>query len=279
MDGGSYSRAMSENTSRRPRITLGVEVRETPVGDVHYAAGSDHILSVHSSGPVRVACPASLSRDVRTRGQLNLLPAGVAETWVDDDAGSTVDLRLPHSLLRMAAEDMGLDPDRVGLEPKHHFRDEHIEHIGWAMEAEYRADFPNGALYRESLGLALAARLLARYRTQVESRGGLAAPQLQRVTDYVEAHLDQDLSLERLARVAGVSASHFKMLFKRSVGVPVHEYVIQRRVERARSLLLRGGVPTGQVALEAGFSHQSHMARHMRRILGVTPGAIVRSRA
>lgn len=270
---------MSENTSRRPRITLGVEVRETPVGDVHYAAGSDHILSVHSSGPVRVACPASLSRDVRTRGQLNLLPAGVAESWVDDDAGSTVDLRLPHSLLRMAAEDMGLDPDRVGLEPKHHFRDEHIEHIGWAMEAEYRADFPNGALYRESLGLALAARLLARYRTQVESRGGLAAAQLQRVTDYVEAHLDQDLSLERLARVAAVSASHFKMLFKRSVGVPVHEYVIQRRVERARSLLLRGGVPTGQVALEAGFSHQSHMARHMRRILGVTPGAIVRSRA
>ncbi|WP_241758393.1 AraC family transcriptional regulator [Myxococcus landrumensis] len=270
---------MSENPSRRPRVTLGVEVRETSVGDVLYVASADHVLSVHSSGPVRVACPASLSRDVRTRGQLNLVPAGVSETWIDDDAGSTVDLRLPHSLLQRAAEDMGLDPDRVGLEPKHHFRDEHIEHIGWAMEAEYRAGFPNGLLYRESLGLALAARLLAQYRGQVEVRGGLATPQLQRVTEYVEAHLEGDLSLACLSRVAGVSASHFKTLFKRSMGVPVHEYVIQRRVERARALLLRGGVPTGQVALEAGFSHQSHMARHMRRVLGVTPGAIVRSRA
>jgi AraC family transcriptional regulator len=68
-------------------------------------------------------------------------------------------------------------------------------------------------------------------------------------------------------------------LFKRSFGVPVHEYVIQRRVERARTLLLRGALPASQVALDAGFSHQSHMARCMRRVLGITPAAIVKSRA
>jgi AraC family transcriptional regulator len=73
-----------------------------------------------------------------------------------------------------------------------------------------------------------------------------------------------------------VSASHFKTLFKRSTGLPVHEYVIQRRVERAKALLLRGELPASQVALEAGFAHQSHMARSMRRVLGVTPSSISR---
>ncbi|MCE9669749.1 AraC family transcriptional regulator [Myxococcus stipitatus] len=270
---------MSEHARRHPRIRLGVALRETPPGDVRHVASADHLLNVHASAPTRVACHSSRIRSVRTRGEMNLLPAGLSDTWLEDDASTSVDVRVPHSLLQLAAEDMGLDPERVGLEPRHHFRDPHLEHIAWALEAEHRAGDPNGLLYRESLGLALAARLLAHYRGRVEARGGLSPGQLQRVTEHVEAHLDEALSLERLARVAGLSASHFKVLFKRSTGMPVHEYVIQRRVERARSLLLRGERSVGEVALEAGFSHQSHLARCMRRVLGVTPGAIVRSRA
>ena len=90
------------------------------------------------------------------------------------------------------------------------------------------------------------------------------------------AHLRDDLVLGRLARLAGFSASHFSVLFKRAAGLPVHEYVIQRRVERARTLLLRGDLPASQVALETGFAHQSHMARCMRRLLGLTPTAVLR---
>jgi AraC family transcriptional regulator len=88
--------------------------------------------------------------------------------------------------------------------------------------------------------------------------------------------LDQNLPLARLAGVADVSATHLKTLFRRSMGLPVHEYVVQRRVERAKALLVRGALPASQVALEAGFAHQSHMARWMRRVLGVTPTAVVR---
>lgn len=116
--------------------------------------------------------------------------------------------------------------------------------------------------------------LLGRYAAvPIRLPAGLSQAQLRRVTAYVEACLDQDLSLIRLANVAGVSASHLKTLFKRST-VPVHEYVVQRRVERARALLSRDELPINQVALEAGFSHQSHMARCMRRVLGVTPKAV-----
>jgi AraC family transcriptional regulator len=185
-------------------------------------------------------------------------------------------LQLSPALLRRAAEDMGLDPDRAGLEPRHQFRDPQIEHIAWALDAERRAGYPSGLLYTESLGLALAVHLLGRYLTPLRLPRGLSKPQLRRVTAYIEDYLDQNLSLARLAAVAGVSASHLKTLFKRSTGLPVHTYVVQRRVERAKALLVRGELPASQVALAAGFAHQSHMARCMRRVLGVTPTAVRR---
>ncbi len=204
------------------------------------------------------------------------MPAGSSDTWFDDDPGHAVELRLPARLLHRAAEDMGLDPSRAEIAPRYHFQDAKIEHIAWALAAESHADFAHGSLYRESLGMALAVHLLGHFRALPSTKRALTEPQLRRVKEHIEAHLDQELSLERLAGVAGASVSHFKMLFKRATGVPVHEYVVRRRVERAKTLLLRGELPASQIALEAGFSHQSHMARCMRRVLGVTPRALLR---
>lgn len=81
----------------------------------------------------------------------------------------------------------------------------------------------------------------------------------------------------RLRRRHSQPLRYLKTLFKRSTGVPVHEYVVQRRVERAKVLLMRGELPASQVALQAGFAHQSHMARCMRRVLGVAPTALARA--
>lgn len=164
--------------------------------------------------------------------------------------------------------------------PRYRFRDERIEHVAWALDAERRAGGPGGLLYMESLGVALAAHLLRGYGAELRDRprvrSGLSKPQLDRTLEYVDAHLGGSLSLAKLARVAGVSASHFKTQFKRSMGLTVHAYVVERRVERARMLIVRGGMSLSAVALEAGFAHQSHMARCMRRILGVTPAAFAR---
>jgi AraC family transcriptional regulator len=96
------------------------------------------------------------------------------------------------------------------------------------------------------------------------------------VLELIEARLDQRLALAELAAAAGLSPSHFKPLFKASTGLAPHQFVIRRRVERARALLLDGRLPMAQVALESGFAHQSHMARAMRRILRTTPGALRR---
>jgi AraC family transcriptional regulator len=117
---------------------------------------------------------------------------------------------------------------------------------------------------------------LRRYAPAVSRRaaGGLSKPRLQRVTDYIRGHLTQDLALAELAEIANVSPSHFKALFKQAVGLPVHQYVIRSRVDFAIDLLRDGKLPLSDVALQAGFANQSHMARCMRRVAGVTPGAV-----
>jgi AraC family transcriptional regulator len=263
----------------REPLSIAVELRATRAGDVRHSPVADHHLSIHAGEPVRVSCHSNRVLSLRTRGEINLMPAGISDDWVEDDASSSLELLLPAALVRAAAADMGLDPDRAVLEPRFHFRDPQIEHIGWALEADARSGFPGGRLYRDSLGMALAIHLLGRHEVPAPPPGGLSQRQLRVVVEYIEEHLDRDLSLARLARVAGVSASHLKTLFKRSTGQPVHTYVVQQRVHRAATLLARGELPASQIALETGFSHQSHMARCMRRVLGVTPGAVARSRA
>jgi AraC family transcriptional regulator len=253
---------------------LHVERYTTPPGLVELAATQVHRVRVHAGTPVRGSCGHHSFR--YTRGDIDLLPTGFADVWHEQDEGSSLLIELSPWLLRRAAEDMGLDADRAGFELRHQLRDPQIEHIAWALDAHRGAGRPSGLLYEESLGLALAVHLLGHFTSKHREPRGLSKPQLSRVTDFIEEHLDQNLSLERLASVATVSASHLKTLFKRSTGLPVHEYVMQRRVERARTLLQRGDLPASQVALEAGFSHQSHMARYMRRVLGVRPSAIAR---
>jgi AraC family transcriptional regulator len=99
---------------------------------------------------------------------------------------------------------------------------------------------------------------------------------LKQVLSYIEEQLAEDLSVEQIASVTGVSGSHTNTLFRRSMGVSLHRYVIQRRVERAKTLLVRDELSMAEIAAMTGFAHQSHMARHMRRELGMAPGAMKR---
>jgi AraC family transcriptional regulator len=152
-------------------------------------------------------------------------------------------------------------------------RDPHLEYIGWMIRDERDAGYPCGTLLLDSAAEAIAARLLRRQRHLSDaprlSRYSLPKWRLRAVCDYIQANLDQELSLAALAAIAGFSVSHFKPLFRQAMGVPVHRYVVECRVERARQLLVGGKLPMGDIALEAGFSHSSHMVRCLRRVLGI----------
>jgi AraC family transcriptional regulator len=256
----------------QPHLGLQVELDTVPPGLTELTALPAHRLKVHAGPPSRGNCRSH--RFVSTHGDVDLFPAGMSDVWHVERAATSVVLTLAPALLERAALDMGLNPARANLEPRHQFRDPQLEHLAWALDAERRAGFPGGPLYTDSLGLAVAARLLGSQPDARQPERGLPARQLRQLTAYIEEHLDRDLTLAQLADVASLSQSHLKTVFRQSTGQPVHAYIMQRRVERARQLLEAGALPRAQVALEAGFTHQSHMARWMRRLLGVTPTAI-----
>jgi transcriptional regulator of acetoin/glycerol metabolism/AraC-like DNA-binding protein len=104
-----------------------------------------------------------------------------------------------------------------------------------------------------------------------QARGGLPPGAMRRVREYVDAHLGESMDLAELASIAGLSVFHFARQFKQSAGVTPHSYLVQRRVERAQDLLARTDLALSEIAAAAGFSDQSHLARHFRQMLGTTP--------
>ena len=104
-----------------------------------------------------------------------------------------------------------------------------------------------------------------------QPHGGLSPRAMRRVREYVEAHLSETIDLANMAAVAGLSLFHFAREFKHSTGVTPHYYLLQKRVERAQTMLVRTDFTLSDIALASGFSDQSHLTRHFRRMLGTTP--------
>src|SRR4030095_8858100 len=100
-------------------------------------------------------------------------------------------------------------------------------------------------------------------------RGGLAPVVARRVCEYIDSHLDEDLRLETLAKTARLSVSHFARSFRDTVGLPPHHYVLQRRIDRAREMLIGTETPLWEIAVTIGFADQSHFARHFHRLVGI----------
>ncbi len=206
-------------------------------------------------------------------GDIDIVPPHIASRWEVKQTDTALIIGVDGTLLRSVAEERGLDFRRVEILNRFQMRDPQIEHIGWALKAEI-ATGAASRLYTDSLGTALAARLLERHSSGSRFRDakiGLSGSKLRAVLGYVEDHLAQDLSLRMLASLAGIGVSQFKTAFRESRGLPVHQYVIQRRVDRAAALLRDSRLTIAQVAAETGFAHQSHLARHLRRIARVSP--------
>jgi AraC family transcriptional regulator len=262
---------------------LDVLTSPVPCGLFDSPLDDRHVLCLHLGDPVPVSYRAGNyeRQGIRIHGQFCVVPARATTRWTLTRPARSLLLRLTPSLVLDTADAMGLGSRDADLAPSIHLRDPQIERIGWMMQAEDHDAYPGGRLFADSLASALAARLLAlqsRHGASASKPGrALPAWRLRHVIEYVEAHLDADLTLAELAGVAGFSLSHFKPLFKQAVGMPVHRFVLERRVERARTRLLEGGRNLTEIALEAGFAHPSHMARCMRRVLGLSPSQVAES--
>ena len=263
------------------------QLRKDAVGVLDMPGFVDTLLAIHIGAAAKLNC----RRDGRqysgtaVHGDIDIIPAHTPSLWeIQDQNDATLLVSLPQKLLRAVAEQSGANAERVEIPNRFQIRDAELEALCWAVKREMELRYPSGRLYLEGLTLAVASRLVARHSSVAENAGArsegpngeLRGHRLKQVLAFIEEQLAEDLSLEQIAAVAGVSPTHVKTLFRKAMGTPVHQYVIQRRVERAKTLLMQDRLTITEIALAAGFAHQSHMARHMRRMLGASPRAIRR---
>jgi len=130
-------------------------------------------------------------------------------------------------------------------------------------------------LFVQGIAQSLAVHLVRTYTDPNakgrEQRGGLPAFKLRKVTDLLEAHLDDEFSLSQLANEAGISEFHFSRLFKKTTGFAPSRYFIRMRMEKARRLLRETSKSVIEVGLDVGYSSPSHFAQIFRREVGVVP--------
>jgi AraC family transcriptional regulator len=104
------------------------------------------------------------------------------------------------------------------------------------------------------------------------SRGGLVPWQIKRVKAFVDTNLEKPITIRELADMVRLGSSHFQRAFKASFGVSPHLYLVERRIQRAKELMLASDDPLCEIALASGFSDQSHLTTRFHRSVGITPG-------
>ena len=253
-----------------------VSIVTDPPGIFEFKGSDKTIVSIHLGRSVFMTCKQGDVSHTGTaiHGDIDIIPAGLPASWEMKERDTALVVSLAPELMSSAIAELEADPSRVQIRNTFKTRDPRIEQIAWALKAEMESGYPGGKLYLDSLATDLATQVVSRHsslRINGNSSAGMSSRKLKQLLTYIEENLGADLSLREIANVAGLSVSHCKVLFRRAVGVPIHQYVIRRRVDRAAALLREGKMGVSEIASATGFSHQSHLAAHIRRALGVSP--------
>jgi AraC family transcriptional regulator len=210
-------------------------------------------------------------------GSIAVVPAGssVLSRWQGSKDSLLIYLE-PSVVTRIGVESFELDPSRIVVPPLVGLNIPELRSAMLAVDAELKAGSVGGSLMIESLANVLAVHLIRHttraHRLPVSADGVLPRRKLRTVVEYIMENLGGNPTLEQMAAVVHLSPYHFARQFKAATGLPPHQYLIARRVERAQRLLQGDGeLGLVEVALRAGFPDQSRFSFHFKRIVGVTP--------
>lgn len=241
-------------------------------------ANPSHLVAVIQGRPISIEWGlAGFSRHVLLRpGQAVFIPAMLPHFVRTQDVGQFVAVAISPRAVRRVAHEVVSDPGRIEWEAALPLDDPLLSSIVSSLFDDAVGGYRAGAGYAAALIHALSAHLLSRFTVNSPSPDlkpgtGLARAQLRRALDYIQVNLAGEVSLDDLAREAGLSRFHFARMFKRSTGVSPHQYVLQCRLERARELLLAGNETIAEIAAQTGFYDQSHLVAQFKRAFGTTP--------
>jgi AraC family transcriptional regulator len=242
-------------------------------GERHQPA---HVVFLYDAEPTLAAC--------RTEGRRFNGWVHPGDVWiVPRSTRHTGTFQGPHGGLVLAIENSQFERHigvlmhggRIELGPQFNVRDSQLEHLLRGLLAVAQDGSRADALVGDLLVNAICIRLAKRYAVSklnlAPRRGGLPVPRLKRVLDYVDANLDNNITLSSLAGAANMSLYYFATLFRQSMGLSPHRYVLQQRIERAAGLLRDTKLSVLEVSLHLGFEHQNNFSRAFRRVTGVSP--------
>jgi AraC family transcriptional regulator len=212
---------------------------------------------------------------------LTLVPADIEAHGHSDNISFIRHLTLEFDrpvLAEMWADDTSLTD---AFAPRPAFSHPGIMHLAKFLADECTTLEPHSRLYGDTLSIALLLALSKLNGSTCEpiARGRLAPCQLRRVTQYVDAHLAEEIQLKTLADMVGLSRSHFSRAFKVSTGLAPHRWQLQARIAKAKRLLLESDHPIAQIAIDTGFADQAHFTRTFGRAAGESPRAWQRARS
>ena len=252
-------------------------------GEVETPPFKGHLVNVHLGAPHRLVQRRNdhTHEGLKTTGAVDIVTAGMPGYWRMETASEDMSMLLEDRFIQRVAVEAGADPDKIEVVPFFSAPDPHVERIGLSLLSEMETGGLGGELFAESLANVLALHLLRHHSSlgagsgrKAEHEGGFSKRALGRATDYINDNLSQKLTLTEIAGAAHLSPYYLARLFKAAIGLSPHQYVIRRRVERAKTLLVGTDLPIVDVAGAVGFANQSHLAFHLRRLLGVSPKAL-----
>ena len=239
------------------------------------AARQHHLIFLQLSPRLRLDCHIAESRlrHEAATGSVAICPAG-AEASVETDASA--DLLMvavnPRHVTFMAAETSTIEAQLCERLAGY---DEVLLSLAGLLALESARNFPGGSLLWNGAARGFVRRLVHAHTTphSESPRAALGPVALNKIRDYIQAHLAEPIEVSDLAALAGRSPFHFSRVFTRSMGMTPYRYVVHHRL-RAAIDRIRDGMSLAEVAADTGFSDQSHLSRWIRRVLGVAPSKL-----
>jgi AraC family transcriptional regulator len=274
-----YQRSPIISSSSVGWDNLGIAYDWYPPGGMPKVLSKQHSIGIFTDVP----SPAITKRQIDGRlkeeqvvqGSCVIIPANISQQAEWNKESGALIIAVDPTIFAQTIYEV-VDPNCIELLPQFATSDPLIYQLGVALKSALTKHDTSSRLYAETLVNTLILHLLENYTTTRPNlrecvAGQLPQYKLQQVIDYINAYLDRDLSLKELSNLVQMSPHYFSKLFKQSTGNTPHQYMICCRIERAKYLIQQRKLSLAEIATQVGFVDQSHLHRHFKHLVGVTP--------